>query len=321
MLKGPLALAAAICFLLLMGGGVWWLCSLPNAMPPTTETGAELRGDRPTDRRYQPFEFSEPSSQKSSAFFVDWPPRAPHRTKPDSPALLDGKLFVASGTRADQTLLHLKIELARRETEADRERWNQKLAFPEYDWMSKVRVWDKDDQWLWPNLPFLLRAHGRERVERYGGVDPGKGVDNDFAAIVVRSLDEDGAQQDARGYIALDDAAITAEWHPPKEQDADKHSLIHRAISDDILWPIVTQPGKKEKEGRLGVWLIYADFLGSPPPAGWPREPEFAGGILAYFTVTWKSADGKAEITSVENLVPPSFTGVNWYQWQASFKE
>ena len=27
---------------------------------------------------------------------------------------------------------------------------------------------------------------GKERVDRYGGVDPGKGIDNDFAAVLIR---------------------------------------------------------------------------------------------------------------------------------------
>ena len=58
--------------------------------------------------------------------------------------------------------------------------------------MRYVRVWDKDNRWLWPNLPYLLRLHGTERVERYGGVDPGKGVDNDFAAVLMRKYDESG---------------------------------------------------------------------------------------------------------------------------------
>ena len=46
--------------------------------------------------------------------------------------------------------------------------------FPQYDWMQYVRVWDADHRWLWPNLPYLLRLHGIERVERYGGIDPGE---------------------------------------------------------------------------------------------------------------------------------------------------
>ena len=52
--------------------------------------------------------------------------------------------------------------------------------------MHYVRVGDADRRWLWPNLPYVLRLHGIERVERYGGVDPGKGVDDDFAANFLK---------------------------------------------------------------------------------------------------------------------------------------
>ncbi len=35
-------------------------------------------------------------------------------------------------------------------------------------------------------------CHGKARFERYGGVDPGKGVDNDFAAVLIRAYDATG---------------------------------------------------------------------------------------------------------------------------------
>ena len=54
--------------------------------------------------------------------------------------------------------------------------------------MKAVRVWDARNQWLWPNLAYLLKLSGLERVERYGGVDPEKGVDNDFSALLIRKI-------------------------------------------------------------------------------------------------------------------------------------
>ena len=124
-------------------------------------------------------------------FKVHWPPRDPSSDEyHEEPSLLNGNLRVFETSDDGATSLKLQIVLTRDDTEASRRRWNRDLAFPEYDWMSKVRVWDSEKKWLWPNLPFLLRAEGIKRVERYGGVDPGKGVDNDYAAVLVRAIEK-----------------------------------------------------------------------------------------------------------------------------------
>jgi len=167
--------------------------------------------------------------------------------------------------------------------------------------MSKVRVWDDEDKWLWPNLPYLLRAHGINREQRYGGVDPGKGVDNDFAAIVAKPLDRETPP------------LITAQWRAPPVGYIDKHSVVHVAGSEDLL---LTLPGPERRSGRIGVWLIYADFLGHDVPRSWPQTPEYDGGILAYFTVTWQgNEDGSIDVVKIEHEVPPSSTGVDWELW------
>lgn len=133
--------------------------------------------------------------RSNKEFSVFWPPRDLGRTPGESDKpLLQGELSVFE-IETDQTgALRMHITLHRPHEESDRIRWNQDLAFPESSWMAKVRVWDRDHQWLWPNLPYLLRAHGVERVQRYGGVDPGKGVDNDFAAVLIRSLEDESSR-------------------------------------------------------------------------------------------------------------------------------
>ena len=113
--------------------------------------------------------------------------------------------------------------------------------------------------------------HGIDREQRYGGIDPGKGVDNDFASVVLISLD--GNQDEL--------PLVTANWYPPLGEKVDTFTIVHKAISGDLRW-LVPQ---NEHYGKQGVWLIYADFLEFFPPDNWPKEPEYDGGILAYLRI------------------------------------
>ena len=248
------------------------------------------------------FKFSSAMDHDERLFRIDWPPKTPaEANRLRVPPLLNGRLDVSTGDCVGKSAVNVRIELTRGETEADRERWNRQLAFPEYDWMSRVRVWDADRKWLWPNLPYLLRADGIEREQRYGGVDPGKGVDNDFAAVVVRPL----------GALA-DDAEVTAKWFGPPTGTVDKRTIVHRAFSQDLQWNIPAE----SNSGVLGVWLIYADFLESPVPEGWPAGREFNGGALAFFSIHWAvDGDGKVTIGEIVHDVPPVLTGVDWQDW------
>jgi hypothetical protein len=132
-------------------------------------------------------------------FALFWPPKTPFETPSlDGKPLLKGCVILRLEHLPDRSLVsRLRIMLSRPSDEAGRQFWNSRLAFPEYDWMRYVRVWDKDNRWLWPNLPYLLRLHGIERIERYGGVDPAKGVDNDFAAVLIRKYDKNSRDEDA----------------------------------------------------------------------------------------------------------------------------
>lgn len=83
-------------------------------------------------------------------FGVFWPPKAPTGTlAPDTKPLLTGCLTLRLERLPDRSLVtHLRIILSRPSDEAGREFWNSQLAFPEYDWMRYVRVWDADNRWL-----------------------------------------------------------------------------------------------------------------------------------------------------------------------------
>ena len=253
---------------------------------------------------------------QSAKFGVYWPPQNPvvaegQKTKTRTRALLDGTMTLQVQTQsATGWEVSIQIGLSRAVDEAGREFWNSRLAFPEYDWMSSVRVWDADHRWLWPNLAYLLRLHGRERVDRYGGVDPGKGVDNDFAAVLIRKYDASGERESRETSAG---PLVSAEWRAVGVMAVDRQTLVHTARSDAFNLHLGT-PGDPSS-GKARVWLIYADFLGVPPPKDWPQEPEYAGGILAYFEVDWAmDAAGHPQVR-IQQLVPRRGTGFDWARW------
>jgi len=241
------SLVSTLLFCLLAGFVIYLVVPWPNAEP-------DLKPAFSIPATHEPFSFSQPVDRRQVDFPIYWPPDAADRSKNAKP-LLNGLLFVSLGQLNGEDTLNVRAELTRPESEQDREYWNQQLAFPEHDWMSRVRVWDPSKQWLWPNLPYLLRAHGIERQQRYGGVDPEKLVDNDFASIVLRVIDTEEDQEIPIG--------ISAEWHGPPSDPVNKRSIVHRAISDDLQVAVGDQT-------KFGAWIIYADFLGSPGPRNWP---------------------------------------------------
>lgn len=246
--------------------------------------------------------------KSSHAFVIHWPPLDPESAYAESKTpLLLGKVDVTEANNAGGSDLQIRVTIDRPTSEEDRQRWNEQLSFSDVPWMDDVRVWDQDNLWQWPNLPYLLKKSGEERVERYGGVDPGKLVDNDFAAFVIRKIPPSGpaSQNDSDAPI------ISANWRGDV-QPANVHSLVHQAKSDWLSIPLDGQSGK------FGVWLIYADFLGAYPPAAWPREPEWAGGILAYCEIDWQKRAGKGSRGSVRFMKPPRNTGVDWEAWSES---
>lgn len=246
-------------------------------------------------------------------FGIFWPPKAPSETRgPGVRPLLNGCLLIRSEHLSNHSLMaHLRIVLSRPSDEAGREFWNSRLAFPEYDWMRYVRAWDKDNRWLWPNLPYLLRLHGLERVERYGGVDPAKGVDNDFAAVLIRKYDESDEREDP---VTERRPLVAAEWYPAGGRgEVNKQTIVHTAQSDEFTLHLAGAEG--QPRGMAAIWIIYADFMGAKLPETWPKVPEFAGGILAYFELHWDLKTEVGQEISFHQVVPKRGTGFDWEQW------
>ncbi len=259
-------------------------------------------------------ELTRVAAEDEQEFAIHWPPRDPasHRYQSATP-LLTGTLRIIAGTETEASgpLLALQVLLKRPENEASREFWNRQLEFPEYDWMSRVRAWDSREEWLWPNLPFLLRAHGEERVERYGGIDPGRGVDNDYAAVLIRACRPNGEELP----VTRDQPLVSAEWFPVPLRETSRSTIVHDARSQTFRLALsqLTSP-EAANSGQLQVWLIYADFLETSVSSRWPREPEHAGGILAWFSVDWENNNDHIRL-AVSHSAPESATGFDWENW------
>lgn len=69
-------------------------------------------------------------------------------------------------------------------------------------------------------------------LERYDGVDPGKGVDNDFAAVLIRSLEDCLFETDNSERADSTRPLVSAEWHPV---DAERHNSgpVNRFIGSE----------------------------------------------------------------------------------------
>ncbi len=249
-------------------------------------------------------------SQKVS-FDIHWPLLNPEeKAATQKTALLRGQVTARLAEPAgEKLLLKIVVSLTRPSDETHRQFWNSSLAFPKYDWMRYVRVWDTQQQWLWPNLACLLRASGTERVDRYGGWDPGHQVDNDFAAVLIRKYDASG--QESPGTKAR--PLVSAEWRSEGNPKADRQTIAPTALSDEF---VVHLGGKQTAgKGEIRLWLIYADFLRAAIPRGWPKEPEFDGGILAFFRLDWANQPGHECQFGIHQMVPPESTRFDWKQW------
>lgn len=247
-------------------------------------------------------------------FSVYWPPRDPRDNPPESAKpLLRGSLALdAKQVARGGAEVRLVVTVTRPSEETDRQFWNSELAFADIAWMDEVRVWDADRKWLWPNLPYLLRLPGQERIERYGGTDPGKHVDNDFAAVLIRKYDARGK---AEASETKDAPLVSAEWHAEGTAKTDLQTIVHVAKSDPFLLHL--KADNHPARGQVKVWLVYADFLGTRPPRTWPKEREWAGGILAYFEIDWETSAGDGCRGIVRHKRPEEGTGFKWAEWAA----
>ena len=246
------------------------------------------------------------------AFTISWPLRtAPVENDNRSLPLLQGTMCARlSESKVGEHLLQVTVLIDRPSDERRRLSWNSTLAYPQYNWMSAVRVWDKEHRWLWPNLLYLLRPFGIQGIDRYGGWDPGKHVDNDFAAVLVRKYDYAGKEEST---VTLTNPLVSAEWHAEGVPDLAFNEIVHKVSSDTFLISLCGKQGTAS--GQVRIWLIYADFLHSPVPAGWPKEPEFNGGILKFFTITWTNQPGVGCSFEMHEAVPPEGTRFDWKKW------
>lgn len=254
----------------------------------------------------------ENGSVSNLPFSISWPLTAAAERKDSSRLpLLRGTIHtrLAESGSAQETL-KIRVSLERPDSEEQRGFWNSTLAYPQYSWMSAVRVWDKDQRWLWPNLPYLLCPFGTQGFDRYGGWDPGKHVDNDFAAVLIRKYDYAGV---AESDVTRTNPLVSAEWRAEGIDDGDAYTVIHKAKSDEFVVTL----GRRETSasGQVRVWLIYGDFLHSQVPRGWPKEPEFSGGILAFFKVLWQNDPASGCRFTVLDDVPPGGTRFDWRAW------
>ncbi len=258
---------------------------------------------------------STPVHGTTHAFDIHWPPIDPNSDDADiARPLLRGEVAVLGTHSTDGVpALEITLTISRPTSESDRQFWNSRLAYADLPWMDEVRVWDADSKWQWPNLPFLLRRTGEERVDRYGGVDPGKGVDNDFAAVLIRKYNVNGEIESPE---TRNTPLVSAEWHGNTMQEVDIHSVVHTAQSDTF----VVHLGRDEEQsaGKIKLWLIYADFLGSRPPPTWPQEREWAGGILAYCEIDWDRFEARRYNRALRFLVPTCGTEFDWAAWSES---
>ena len=118
----------------------------------------------------------------------------------------------------------------------------------------------------------------------------------------MKQFGADGTMSDQR--------LVSAEWYPFPNAETTGSSIVHTAVSDEFQ---ITLP-QSQNEGEIGVWIIYADFLGAGIPPGWPREPEYDGGILAFVRLRWKRSGNNFEL-SAQHDVPKMSTGFDWAAW------
>jgi hypothetical protein len=245
-------------------------------------------------------------------FDIFWPPIAPESSSGvGRQPLLRGDIAIRETPAGrSQRLLEIAVTITRPSDDDARNFWNSQLAFSDVPWMDEVRIWDAKSEWQWPNLPFLLRRHGLERIERYGGVDPGKRVDNDFAAVLIRSFDVSGKHEIPSSAAS---PLVSADWQGDSKGPTDIHSLVHVARSDSF--EVHVGADDEDSSGLVKVWLIYADFLGSRAPDTWPKEREWAGGILSYCEIRWEKPAREPCRGAVRFMTPSASTGFNWEAW------
>ncbi len=251
-------------------------------------------------------------------FDINWPPRplAP-RTK-SRRSLLTGRLNIRGDTsREDDPQILIKLTLTRPHgSEADREFWNAETEFRQYrNWMPYVRGRDAAGrQWLWPNLAYLFRARGYDRIDRYGGWDKGHSNDNDFGGILIRKLSDSGSVNSAA-------PLVSADWSSAGTQNAIRTDVVHTAESDTFTLRPDTPTGGACGSARL--WFVYGDFMTWRAPWTYAAGPmkrrllkkEYDGGIIVQFRIAWRRCPRRQFKFTITQEIPCDDTHFNWRKW------
>ncbi|OGV64516.1 MAG: hypothetical protein A2283_20820 [Lentisphaerae bacterium RIFOXYA12_FULL_48_11] len=246
------------------------------------------------------------------AFTIDWPLQVASAKQDEQKlSLLHGETKVKLiELKNGKQALKIVVAVTRPSNERQRTFWNSTLAYPQYNWMSAVRVWDAEKKWLWPNLTYLLRPFGTQRIDRYGGWDPGKKIDNDFAAVLIRKYDSAGIQESSN---TSTNPLISAEWYAEGMTNVEATTVVHEARSDEFSVTLCNS--NQAQSGQIRVWIIYADFFGTSVPKGWPKEQEFNGGILKFFKIDWSNRPKHGCTLKIKEDIPPQGTRFDWKYW------
>ncbi|MBT3202638.1 MAG: hypothetical protein HN350_22285 [Phycisphaerales bacterium] len=297
-------------------------CQVQKEKPPQQpETKAPpIAAIRPVRRKTQPPQYTpEPiaiSGSGSVEFDINWPLGRLRRRSRSRRNLLTGQLLVASDiSQPGDPKITVGLIITRTHAKnADRKYWNTMTEFKQYQsWMPYVRGRDASKQeWLWPNLAYLFKIHGYDRLERYGGWDRGHRNDNDFGGVLIRKLT---AGDDAEPPGPL----VSADWHAAGTKDAGRFDVVHSARSDTFtLHP-------SGDNGSVRLWFIYGDFMDWSPPWKYatgpmknrPLQKEYDGGIIAQFRIDWTRAPAGPFEFKVTQETPNVDTGFNWRKWIA----
>lgn len=107
---------------------------------------------------------------------------------------------------------------------------------------------------------------------------------------------------------------VSASGHPHEAESIDERSIMHQAATDHFSVPL----GKQRSGGKIQLWLVYPDVLGSRVRARPPKAPEWAGGILAYCEIEWQDADNDNLLGSIPQKRPTASTGFDWGTWSTT---
>ena len=288
-------------------------CQAARQQPPEQqEPQPETAG--PTTPKTKPTPYAPTPIAISGAgrvdFDINWPPRPLTPHKPSRRSLLTGQLFVqGENSKPNSPEISITLTLTRpHATNADRKFWNTMTEFKQYKhWMPYVQGRTADGhQWLWPNLAYLFKARGADRIERYGGWDRKHKNDNDFGGILIRKL------------TTVDSPPlVSADWHAPDAPHTSRFDIVHTAQSDTFtLHP-------ENPSGSARLWFIYGDFMTWRPPWKYaagpmknrPLKKEYSGGIIAQFRIDWRYTPSSPFEFKVTQETPSDDTHFPWRKW------